>query len=183
MIAAPLYDDLEGIPDGGQAYWRTASDGLRIRTAVWRSGGDKTVLVLPGRTEFIEKYGGVILRLLRRNYSVAIIDWRGQGLSERHATKRDLGWVKDFSEYQLDVAELLENVIDPVVEHDVVEQALHPVVHAFAPAELGQARGFDTKDGIGRLLGGDRCLRRGKKQHGTEQGGEYFAGPFHNNLH
>ena len=112
MIAAPLYDDLEGIADGGQAYWRTASDGLRIRTAVWRSGGDKTVLVLPGRTEFIEKYGGVILQLLRRNYSVAIIDWRGQGLSERHATKRDLGWVKDFSEYQLDVAELLATTKD-----------------------------------------------------------------------
>jgi lysophospholipase len=112
MTAAPLYDDLERMPQGGQAFWRTASDGVRIRTAVWHGNGDKTVLIFPGRTEFIEKYGDVIARLLGRNYSVAIIDWRGQGLSDRHPTKRNMGWVKEFSEYQLDVAELLGTVQD-----------------------------------------------------------------------
>ena len=95
------------MPKGGHAYWRKASDGTRIRTAVWHGHGDKTVLIFPGRTEFIEKYGDVITQLLNRGYSVAIIDWRGQGLSDRHPANRDLGWVKDFSDYQLDVAELL----------------------------------------------------------------------------
>lgn len=112
MTAAPLYDDLERMPEGGQAFWRTASDGTRIRTAVWHGSGDKTVLIFPGRTEFIEKYGDVIARLLDRGHSVAIIDWRGQGLADRHPSKRDMGWVKEFSDYQLDVAELLGTVKD-----------------------------------------------------------------------
>ena len=112
MTNAPLYDKLERMPEGGQAFWRTTSDGTRIRTAVWHGSGDKTVLIFPGRTEFIEKYGDVIARLLDRSYSVAIIDWRGQGLSDRHATKRDMGWVREFSDYQLDVAELLGTVKD-----------------------------------------------------------------------
>lgn len=112
MADAPLYDELDRVPQGGQAVWRTAADGTRIRTAVWHGSGDKTVLIFPGRTEFIEKYGDVIARLLDRGYSVAIIDWRGQGLSDRHPNKRDMGWVKEFSEYQLDVAELLGTVKD-----------------------------------------------------------------------
>lgn len=110
MTTAPLYNDLERMPESGQAFWRTASDGVRIRTAVWHGSGDKTVLIFPGRTEFIEKYGDVIARLLDRGHSVGIIDWRGQGLSNRHPTKRDMGWVKEFSDYQLDVAELLGTV-------------------------------------------------------------------------
>ncbi|MEJ6708641.1 MAG: alpha/beta hydrolase [Amylibacter sp.] len=110
MSAAPLYDELGRMPEGGQAFWPTTSDGTRIRTAVWHGSGDKTILIFPGRTEFIEKYGDVIARLLDRSYSVAIIDWRGQGLSDRHPTKREMGWVREFDEYQLDIAELLKTV-------------------------------------------------------------------------
>jgi lysophospholipase len=112
MTSAPLYSELERMPEGGHAFWRICPDGTRIRTAVWHGSGDKTVLIFPGRTEFIEKYGDVIARLLDRSYSVAIIDWRGQGLSDRHPTRRDMGWVKEFSDYQLDVAELLGTVKD-----------------------------------------------------------------------
>lgn len=112
MEAAPLYNELARMPEGGQAYWRTSADGTRIRVAVWQGSGDKTILVFPGRTEFIEKYGDVVARLLDRGYSAAVIDWRGQGLSDRHPTKRQMGWVREFSEYQDDVAMLLGTVKD-----------------------------------------------------------------------
>lgn len=110
MKPAPLHSHLEGMPDGGQAFWRVCSDGTRIRVAVWQGGGEKTVLVFPGRTEFIEKYGDVIARLLDRGYSVAVVDWRGQGMADRHPTRPKMGWVKEFDDYQLDVAELLATV-------------------------------------------------------------------------
>ena len=98
------------MPAGGQAVWRTCLDGTRIRVAVWKGGGDKTVLIFPGRTEFIEKYGDVVARFLDRNFSVAVIDWRGQGLADKHPTRPMMGWVRDFSNYQQDVAEMLATV-------------------------------------------------------------------------
>lgn len=42
-----------------------------------------TVIVCPGRTEFIEKYFEVITELQARGFVVFCIDWRGQGLSGR----------------------------------------------------------------------------------------------------
>jgi lysophospholipase len=110
MESAPLYANLENMPQGGQAFWRVCPDGVRIRVAVWHGSSDKTILVFPGRTEFIEKYGDVVARLLDRGYSVAVIDWRGQGMAERHPTQPKMGWVREFSDYQLDVAEMLETV-------------------------------------------------------------------------
>ena len=112
MENAPLYDDLQGLPDGGQAYWRKCADGIRIRVALWQGSGDETVLIFPGRTEYIEKYGPTAREFLARGYSVAIIDWRGQGLSDRHPNRPQMGWVTDFSDYQLDIEQMLAAVAE-----------------------------------------------------------------------
>ncbi|MEM1265468.1 MAG: alpha/beta hydrolase [Pseudomonadota bacterium] len=64
-------------------------------------------MVLPGRTEYIEKYGPVVSEILTRRFAAAIIDWRGQGLSERPLRGVSIGHVDDFSEYQRDLAALL----------------------------------------------------------------------------
>ncbi len=112
MENAPLYDDLQGLPDGGQAYWRKCGDGTRIRVALWQGSGDETVLIFPGRTEYIEKYGPTAREFLTRGYSVAIIDWRGQGLSDRHPNRPQMGWVTDFSDYQLDIEQMLAAVAE-----------------------------------------------------------------------
>jgi len=101
------------MPEGGKAYWRKCTDNTRIRVALWR-GGDKneTVLIFPGRTEYIEKYGTIVREFLDRGYSVAVVDWRGQGLSDRHHTRPQMGWVHDFSDYQQDVEQMLGTVAD-----------------------------------------------------------------------
>ena len=39
-----------------------------------------------------------------------MIDWRGQGLSDRHPANPMLGHVEDFRDYQRDVAALLDLV-------------------------------------------------------------------------
>lgn len=64
------------------------------------------VVLFPGRTEMIEKYGRVIRDLTEAGYGVAIMDWRGQGLSDRLTRDPLLGDVPDFAHFQRDVAEL-----------------------------------------------------------------------------
>ena len=109
---APLHSALSGAPEGGVATYRTTRDGTRIRVATWAGGNRGTALVLPGRTEYIEKYAHVIGHLVGMGFAVACIDWRGQGLSTRINGTTDLGHVRDFSEYQQDMAVLLEAAAD-----------------------------------------------------------------------
>ncbi len=110
MTQAPFFADIANAPSGGIAHWKTCQDGVRIRVATWKKGTKGTVLVFPGRTEFIEKYGPTIQSLVDRGYSVAAIDWRGQGLADRIAPNPQLGHVKHFRDYQMDVTAMLEVV-------------------------------------------------------------------------
>ncbi len=110
MEAAPLHDDIADAPAGGAAHYRQTRDGTRIRIALWPEGTRGTALVFPGRTEYIEKYGRVVGRLSAMGFAVAAIDWRGQGLSTRIHGTTELGHVRRFSEYQQDVATLLEAI-------------------------------------------------------------------------
>lgn len=107
MTDAPLFTDIARAPKGGIAQWRTCSDGVRIRVATWKKGTKGTVLIFPGRTEFIEKYGPTVQYILDLGYSAAVIDWRGQGMSDRIAANHQLGHVKHFLHFQKDVDEML----------------------------------------------------------------------------
>ncbi len=92
------------VPEGGRFAWLRTADGVRLRAACWP--GRKllgTVLILPGRTECIEKYYETITELRARGYAVAALDWRGQGLSDRALTDNHKGHVWDFTEYHSDL--------------------------------------------------------------------------------
>ncbi len=104
---APYHADLADGPPGGRAAWVTASDGLRLRVAVWPGGSRGTVLIFPGRTESVEKYGRSAGDLARLGYSSVAIDWRGQGLSDRTSRAAMTGHVARFTDYQKDIAALL----------------------------------------------------------------------------
>jgi lysophospholipase len=106
--AAPFHAEVADAPEGGRGWWLTTSDGVRLRAVVWTGGTRGTAVIFPGRTEFAEKYGRVAGRLVARGFAVAVIDWRGQGLSDRHPVNPLLGYVADFREYQRDVAALME---------------------------------------------------------------------------
>lgn len=95
-------------PPGGSFGWLAARDGIRLRTAAWSPQGavQGTVVLLTGRNEFIEKYFETIADLLDRGLAVHIMDWRGQGLSDRLLRNRLKGHVRDFTDY-LDDLELL----------------------------------------------------------------------------
>ena len=101
---APFDSAVAGAPEGAEGWWLRADDGARLRAVAWRGGRLGTALVFPGRTEFAEKYGRVAGELVARGLAVAVIDWRGQGLSDRHPRDAMLGHVRDFGDYQRDVA-------------------------------------------------------------------------------
>jgi len=102
--AAPYRDDLAEGPDT-KAYWLTTSDGVRLRAGHAASqSGKGTVFLLPGRTEYIEKYGHTARDVVRAGFDMVTIDWRGQGLADRLGDDPMVGHVGTFLDYQKDWA-------------------------------------------------------------------------------
>ncbi len=107
MEAAPFFADVAEAPGGETCAWLAASDGVRLRAAHWRGGTKGTVLLFPGRTEYIEKYGPAAGEFAARGYAMATIDWRGQGIADRLLDERAPGHVGRFGDYQRDVTALV----------------------------------------------------------------------------
>lgn len=103
---APFDTALAGAPEGTRAVFLRA-ETARIRVALTPPGPRGLALVLPGRTEYAEKYGEVMNRLAGLGLGAVVIDWRGQGRSDRPDGATGLGHVGDFAEYQEDLAALL----------------------------------------------------------------------------
>ena len=105
--AAPYFADVAGGSRDAHAVWLVASDGVRLRAGHWPGSGRGTVLLLPGRTEVLEKYAEVAATLGGEGWAVLSLDWRGQGLSTRTCRDPGLGHVAQFDDYQRDIAALL----------------------------------------------------------------------------
>ncbi len=110
LTPAPFFDDVAGGPPGGAAWWVQTSDDLRIRVGMWPAATEEvrgTVLLFPGRSEYVEKYGDTARELTKRGFTILAIDWRGQGLSDRLLDDARIGHVAQFSDYQKDIAAML----------------------------------------------------------------------------
>lgn len=106
METAPLFAQIACGPEGGKAWWVKAEDGIRIRFGHWPAPPDSrgTVFLLPGRTEYVEKYGPAAADFAARGYAMLAIDWRGQGIADRLSSDRPMmGRVGRFLDYQLDL--------------------------------------------------------------------------------
>ncbi|MEL6807534.1 MAG: alpha/beta hydrolase [Pseudomonadota bacterium] len=109
LAEAPLFTDVSPAPLDGSGYWAHASDGVRIRLGVYHPDAAKgTVLVFPGRTEYVEKYAPAAGDLAQRGFASVIIDWRGQGLADRLLDDNRIGHVGLFADYQLDAKAMIE---------------------------------------------------------------------------
>ncbi len=89
-------------PDGAEEHWLEGRGGVKLRalTAPPMPGTKQrgSVIVAPGRTEFIEKYFEVVRELQRRGFAVFCIDWRGQGLSGREVENPLKGHFASFDD-------------------------------------------------------------------------------------
>ncbi len=101
------------VPPGAITAPALADDGVALRVARWSAPGlaRGTVCVLPGRGEFIEKYFEVVTELVRRRFTVVVVDWRGQGLSGRPLRNPRKGHVDDFALFERDLAAVTRQVL------------------------------------------------------------------------
>lgn len=152
LTPAPFHADVAEGPDGGAAYWLTTSDGVRIRVGVWGGGDKGTILLFPGRTEYIEKYGRAAKGFAARGFSTVAIDWRGQGLADRALDNHMIGHVEDFTDFQKDVSAVV---------------AVLPELGVSGPMVL-----------LGHSMGG--CIGLRTLMEGIDVKGAIFTGPMWN---
>jgi lysophospholipase len=89
-------------------------DGLKIRFATYACGARTcrgVVVLLGGRSEFIEKYRETVDQLLSRKLDVVTFDWRGQGLSDRLLPNRFKGHVEAYEDYLRDLSCFMDGYV------------------------------------------------------------------------
>ena len=92
----------------------TAPDGGRLRVGFWPAESERgQVVLLLGRSEFLEKYEETIGELRGRGFGVWAMDWRGQGLSDRPLADRHKGHIDDFGTYLGDLVWFVETFVIP----------------------------------------------------------------------
>ncbi len=125
-IAAPIAvpQNLAGSYRKADRWFFLLRDGIRLRCAWWNATLEEsrgTIVLLTGRGEFLEKYATEIVGdLLGRGFSVAAMDWRGQGLSDRPLADRGKGHIDNFTTYMADVRQFLNSVVRPEAKGPVI---------------------------------------------------------------
>ena len=108
MIDAPLYKINEVVQPIGRAYYFPLENNEKLRVAFWNLDSSKgTIILQSGRTEFIEKYYEVVSEFIERGFAVAMMDWRGQGLSSRKASNKRIGHIDKFETYDQDLIKVV----------------------------------------------------------------------------
>ena len=173
--AAPLFDDIADGPSGGRAEWVRTGDGVRLRIAVWPAGARGRVLLLPGRTEYVEKYGRTAAALAARGYGCIAVDWRGQGLSDRACVEPRTGHVARFADYQADLDAVLDHLGADAPPFWLAHSmggaiALRAMIRGPAPRAVvltAPMWGIGLSPGLARLArvlaGGARLVRQGHR--------------------
>lgn len=89
-------------PEGARIVWFEGIAGRRLRACIapaTHADARGTCIVCPGRTEFIEKYFEVARDLQDRGFAVLILDWPGQGLSDRLLDDPQKGHIDRFETF------------------------------------------------------------------------------------
>jgi lysophospholipase len=102
------------VPGGAVTGMCKGYDGSLMRFARWeatRAPLRGTVVIVQGRTEFIEKYFEVVADLRRRGFAVAMMDLRGQGGSHRELSDPKKGHIASFRDFERDIERFLSDVV------------------------------------------------------------------------
>ena len=97
-------------------YFRGCGGG-RLRygwAGVSGKGARRCLVLLNGRSEFMERYEPVVARLVQRKFHVLSMDWRGQGLSVRSLANPLKGYVEDFRVYLDDLTLFFNEKVAPL---------------------------------------------------------------------
>lgn len=102
--------DRRAIPArASESRWQTR-DGHSVRRIDWPPAADSTprgsILFLPGRGDFYEKYLETLDHWAAQGWHVTASDWRGQAASGRLGNDAVTGHIDDFSTWVADLGEL-----------------------------------------------------------------------------
>ena len=102
--------DRRAIPPHAQESTWAAADGHAVRRIDWPGGAVPrgSILFLPGRADFYEKYLETLDEWHRAGWRVTASDWRGQAASGRLGKDAVTGHIEDFGVWVDDLAHLWE---------------------------------------------------------------------------
>ena len=99
------------VKERGREKTLETQDGRKLRYSHYsKPENSATVLILPGYTEYIEKYYEFIFDLSQSGYDVLILDHLGMGKSSKELENKRIVHIENFSEYVESVRELLYEV-------------------------------------------------------------------------
>lgn len=92
----------------------TTADDKILRTASWTVRRPRgTVVILPGRGDYIERYFETINDFREMKFAVACCDFRGQGGSQRFFRNPYRSSIADFDRYEQDIIAFVKSVVLP----------------------------------------------------------------------
>jgi len=103
------------IPKGLTSGSIKTADGCNLRYAICVNGSGHrgTVCVFHGRRGYIERDYETIVDLTSRGFAVALLDWRGQGRSDRLLKDHSKGHIDHFRQYDADLEAFMKQVVLP----------------------------------------------------------------------
>ncbi len=133
----PALEDRFLPPPGWRWHTFTNPQGRKIRFGTVAPASrvpDAVVLMAPGLSEFGEKYFELAHDLLARNLSLWVIDWQGQGLSDRYI--KNYPHKRHVSSFDEDIADFHYFIME-YVKHS----AVHPDVGRIPLVLMGHSMG------------------------------------------
>ena len=94
------------LPEKAEESRWVARDGWPIRRVDWPAPAEHrgSLLFVPGRGDFLEKYLESLNHWNKRGWQVTALDWRGQALSGRLGADSVTGHIEDFATWVADLA-------------------------------------------------------------------------------
>ena len=99
------------------------SDQRCLRYGIWHIPNERrkgSILLLGGRSEFLEKYSETVGELNQKGFDVYSFDWRGQGLSSRMLANRHKGFIDNYDVYLNDLHLFFNTIVKP--------DSIHPLI-------------------------------------------------------
>lgn len=158
MSAAPPTVRVEDL----QPRFAYGRDGKSLRIATIEQQPGLTprgvCVLLHGQTEFIEKYIEVIGELTARGFTVATMDWRGQGGSLRALDNPLKAHIGDFNQYDSDLQIFMDKVVHNLTDRPPIALAHSMGAHILLRALHARPKQFSAAVLSAPML---RALTRG----------------------
>jgi len=99
----------------------TSFDGKKLHYHYFPNpNAHSNLIIVTGWTEAAPKYAEVIYDLHQAGVETFIMDWRGQGLSDRLIEDPQVTWVADYGDFVKDLHQFVTEVVKPRARHPLI---------------------------------------------------------------